>query len=56
MKSNLKRYDIKKIYSNKDLRRQLIAESTRITMLRENLVVSLEDCLKSYDEMNKEKS
>ena len=51
----LKRYDIKKILGNPELRRQLIAESTRITQLREGIEVTLDECLVSYDEMMKEK-
>ena len=51
----LKRYNIKKIYSNPKLKRELIAESTRITMLREGIELTIQQCLDSYDEVIKEK-
>ena len=51
----LKRYDIKRIYSNPVLRRMLIAESTRLTMLSEGSIISLEESLVSYDLVMKEK-
>ena len=52
---SLKRYDIRKIYSDPARRRLLIAESTRITQLREGIEVSFEECLASYDEVMREK-
>jgi len=52
----LKRYNIKAIYGNPAMRRLLIAESTRITQLREGIEVTIEQCLASYDEVMKEKN
>jgi hypothetical protein len=36
---SLKRYDIKKLLANPDLRRRLIVESTRVTQAREDIHV-----------------
>lgn len=51
----LKRYDIKKIYGDPKLRRELIAESTRISFLREGVELTIEECLASYDMVMSEK-
>jgi len=50
----LKRYDIKKLLANPKLRRWMIANSTRITMMREGLDVTMKQCLDSYDEVMRE--
>lgn len=44
----LKRYDIKKLLANPDLRRRLIVESTRVTQAREDIQVSREQVENSY--------
>jgi hypothetical protein len=51
----LKRYDIKKLLSDPEIRRQMIAYSTVVTMAREGIDITLEESLKSYDEVMKEK-
>ena len=45
---SLKRYDIKKLLANPDLRRRLIVESTRVTQAREDIHVSKEQVENSY--------
>src|SRR6266496_4261015 len=44
----LKRYDIKKLLANPNLRRRLIVESTRVTQAREDIHVSNEQVENSY--------
>ena len=51
----LKRYDIKKIYGNPILRRELIANSTVVTMAREGIDITMDEALASYDMVMKEK-
>ena len=51
----LRRYDIKKIYGDPKLRRELISESTRIAFLREGVELTIEECLESYDTVMCEK-
>lgn len=51
----LKRYDIKKLYSDPEMRRKLIAQSTVVTMAREGIDITLEESLISYDAVMKEK-
>lgn len=45
---SLKRYDIKKLLANPDLRRRLVVESTRVTQAREDIHVSREHVENSY--------
>ena len=51
----LKRYDIKKLFSDSELKRWMISNSTVITMAREGIDITLEESLASYDEVKKEK-
>ncbi len=44
----LKRYDIKKLLANPDLRRRLIVESTRVTQAREDIEVAKDKVEDSY--------
>jgi hypothetical protein len=44
----LKRYDIRKLLANPDLRRRLIVESTRITQAREDILVARDQVENSY--------
>jgi hypothetical protein len=44
----LKRYDIKKLLANPDLRRRLIVESTRVTQAREGIEVARDQVENSY--------
>ncbi|MBM3880203.1 MAG: hypothetical protein FJ387_10870 [Verrucomicrobia bacterium] len=44
----LKRYDIKKLLANPDVRRRLIVESTRITQAREDIEVAKDQVENSY--------
>jgi hypothetical protein len=46
--ATLKRYDIKKLLANPNLRRRLIVESTRVTQAREDIEVSKEQVENSY--------
>lgn len=55
MKVKLKRYDIKKLLSDPIMRRWMIANSTVVTMAREGIDITMEESLKSYDEVMKEK-
>ena len=51
----LKRYDIKKLFADPARRRMMIAESTRVTMAREGVDITLAESLASYDQVMKEK-
>ena len=51
----LKRYNIKKLYSDPARRRMMIAQSTVATQAREGIDITLEEALASYDEVMKEK-
>lgn len=51
----LKRYDIKKLLADPARRRMMIAQSTVVTMAREGIDITLEESLKSYDQVMKEK-
>lgn len=51
----LKRYDMKKILANADMRRWLITRSTVITMAREGIDISQEESERSYDKVVQEK-
>lgn len=55
IKPKLKRFDIKKILANPELRRWIIASSTVATMAREGIDITLEESLASYDKVMKEK-
>jgi hypothetical protein len=46
--ATLKRYDIKKLLANPNLRRRLIVESTRVTQAREDIEVSTQQVENSY--------
>jgi len=52
----LKRYDIKKIFSDPIKRRLIIARSTVVTQAREDIIITLEEALESYDRVMKEKN
>src|ERR1035438_593666 len=45
---SLKRYDIKKLLANPDLRRRLIVESTRVTQAREDIQVAKDQVENSF--------
>lgn len=47
----LKRYDIRWIFSDPQRRRLMIARSTVVTQAREGIVITLEDALASYDQL-----
>jgi len=55
LKMKLKRYDIKRIYADPVLRREMIAKSTVVTMAREGVDITLQESLDSYDKVMKEK-
>jgi hypothetical protein len=45
----MRRFDIKKLFKDKRIKRHLICYSTMITMRREGIDITLEDSFKSYD-------
>lgn len=45
----------KKLFSDPARRRMMIAESTRVTMAREGVDITLDESLASYDKVMKEK-
>jgi hypothetical protein len=46
--ATLKRYNIKKLLANPDLRRRLIVESTRVTQAREDIDIPRDQVENSY--------